>query len=459
MIQSTSNVSVTGFTIKNSGVDGNPATDANITHQYAGIGMVGVTGCTISNNTITNCSSGIGMLFSSSNTIQDNSISDCGAYGIILSYYLADTNSSTSNTITGNTITGSGLDGIYADINCNSNSFTNNTISNTGTGTVLAGMSDDPDGNGIYFWKSGSNTVTGNTITGNVNAGLELKSSCSNTITGNDINTNDIGVLIRSSGYASVRTAYPASPNDLKNNKIYGNTTYAIEVDSFFTLPPAFLTVMAARCRRPHADAVLGGAVRRPFLLRLFMSQTMTASSSTIRTILIATCRYKLQRCGRAEHRHNPAPARRSREAEFTFLQDVKRESRSWSSTSIGVRPETYRFMQTRTDQPPGVAADRDPDRPRQHGYDTHQKGVVPSSAAAQAARTSKALDGRRFVVGKDKATEVKQNLKYTGDTTSGTRTLTIKPTSAWKQLEILVAVKNGYRFQWRSKQIHFVSR
>jgi parallel beta-helix repeat protein len=186
----------------------NPETDA-------GIGLLDVTNCTVQNNSINTCASGIALLGSDNNTISDNIINNNMVYGIVLDYYLVNTNVSTYNMVSGNVITNSGGDGIYAGLDSNYNTYTDNNISGT-TGLIT-------DGDGIYLWKSANNTVTGNTISDNAQYGLELMGSQNNTITGNIITGNAVnGIRMRAStGTGEPR---PNGGNQIHNNKIYSNT-------------------------------------------------------------------------------------------------------------------------------------------------------------------------------------------------------------------------------------------
>ena len=223
-------VTFSGFSIQNSGVDYQVGGDGKMIHQYAGIGLQGVSGCTIQYNMINNCSSGIALLASTDNTIKDNNIGDIGAYGIVLTCLTdPDTDPSTGNTVSGNLIEVCGLDGIYADEKCDSNTFENNEITGTGTNDeedILKGDSDDLDGNGIYLWKSGGNTITDNTISGNIDSGIEMQASCENIITGNEITDNTCnGILVRR------YEEDDSTLNKINNNKIYGNGTWELKAE------------------------------------------------------------------------------------------------------------------------------------------------------------------------------------------------------------------------------------
>jgi parallel beta-helix repeat protein len=75
---------------------------------------------------------------------------------------------------------------------------------------IIRGNILEKNGNGIFLWESSNNTITGNTITDNLEHGIYLLSQCQkNNISGNTISKNkDDGVYI----YTSL------------NNKVVGNT-------------------------------------------------------------------------------------------------------------------------------------------------------------------------------------------------------------------------------------------
>lgn len=203
-----SNVNISNLTIENSGTDLN---------NNAGILMVGVSGCTISDTTIANNINGVGILSSSYNTISNSTIDVSGRYGIVLTAYPATpTVYSLNNNISSNTITNTGRDAIYVDENSNNNSITDNIINNI-TGTTEG---SNYEGNGIYFWKSGGHTVTGNTITNAVRYGIEMMGSSDNTISDNTITNNYDGLLVRSGVLSSTNSTI--SGNTITDNSNAG---------------------------------------------------------------------------------------------------------------------------------------------------------------------------------------------------------------------------------------------
>ena len=201
------NVTLSGFTIRHSGI--NPLTDA-------GIGLNGANNCTVNDNIVTNNVTGIAVMSSTGNTINSNTISSSLMYGIVLEAGVPGSYS-TGNIISENIINANGRDGIYVGQDNNGNQILNNEI----TGTVGDSNYGSPEGNGIYFWKSASNVITGNTITNNVAFGIEMYGSSSNTITGNTITGNNDGFHIRNIDEA---TGYSIRYNNISRNKIYGNT-------------------------------------------------------------------------------------------------------------------------------------------------------------------------------------------------------------------------------------------
>lgn len=207
-----SNVILKNFTIKNSGTNIN--TDA-------GIGLVGVTGVTIENNTITNNVTGIAVMSSSNNNVKNNVVKNSARYGIVLEKHPSVPSFSTSNIISGNTITVNARDGIYVGQDCNGNTITNNSISGS-TGTTEGNF----EANGIYFWKSSGNTITGNNITNNVAFGIEMKGSSNNIVNNNTITGNKDGLHIRND------TSYPITGNNISKNKIYNNSRVNLYTDA-----------------------------------------------------------------------------------------------------------------------------------------------------------------------------------------------------------------------------------
>ncbi len=207
-------VTVSGFTITGSGSD--PLAEG-------GVALLNVTGCTIKDNIVSNNAGfGIGLLGGSGNTIENNILDSNHLAGIGLqgsSYNTIESNYSTNtievlvpttlgdnhmgygifleygpsghsvgNTIDSNTFSGNEIDGVYFGQGGHGNFLTNNIITNNG---MVGGV----DAHGVYFWMGGGNTVTGNTITGNLASGIQLHQSAGNTINYNNISGNtDYGI-------------------------------------------------------------------------------------------------------------------------------------------------------------------------------------------------------------------------------------------------------------------------
>jgi parallel beta-helix repeat protein len=164
-------------------------------------------------------------------------INDCHVWdhpqqGICIEYgsghYLANNNihhnreggisfgSSGSNTLTGNTITNNTANSAGGGISFGSSG------SNTLTGNTITNNTANSAGGGIYFGSSGSNTLAGNTITNNtansLGGGIYFEYGGSNTLTGNTITNNTAsyyggGIYFGSSG-----------SNTLTGNTITNNT-------------------------------------------------------------------------------------------------------------------------------------------------------------------------------------------------------------------------------------------
>ena len=180
---------------------------------HAGIALVDVEACSVRDCDVSGNINGIALMGANGNTIENCTIASSGAYGVVLEQSPYTSDYSTGNTVSSCQITGSGLDGIYAGADCDGQSLTGNTISGT-----LGGS----EGNGIYFWKSSSNVVTGNTIADNSQYGVELMGSANNVFTGNTVSGNVDGFHIRKSA------SYASSPNTIHGNSISGNSGYGV---------------------------------------------------------------------------------------------------------------------------------------------------------------------------------------------------------------------------------------
>jgi len=140
-------VTITGFTIRNSGgtgydsgldVDSNGNTISHniITNAREGIRLRRTrTSNVISDNTVSNSGDGIWLYYSDGNTISGNIISNNNWRGILLQ-------SSNDNTISDNTITSNTNDGVYLEYSDDRNIISGNTLSGNTYGVRLRDSSD-----------------------------------------------------------------------------------------------------------------------------------------------------------------------------------------------------------------------------------------------------------------------------------------------------------------------------
>ena len=212
-----------------------------------------------------NVGNGVGIASSNSNTITDNVISANGAAGnfpgivllqggannviqnnkigtdidgaaalgnggsgIQLLSTANDTSPITATKITGNLVSGNGLTGIEID----GPKSTGTIVQNNKVGTDVAGNVAIPNGSaGLQLFGSTGANCSGNTISGNKNAGVSLSEGANNnTLTGNMIGTNAAGnaalgngfngLFILDSGGNTIGTASAG-------NVISGNGTFA----------------------------------------------------------------------------------------------------------------------------------------------------------------------------------------------------------------------------------------
>jgi parallel beta-helix repeat protein len=182
----TDSVTISGFTIQNSGIAFN-----------AGIMLEGHSDYNIiSDNTISNNGDGIRFYYGDHNTISGNTISSNDRDGIELW-------ESRNNSITNNTINSNYYDGVYL-WHADSTTFTDNTFSN----------------DGLFVIYSRQNTVSGNTVNGktlvylegetgtlvNGGAGQVLLVNCDSiTVQNQDISSTDIGILLDESDYCQIQ--------------------------------------------------------------------------------------------------------------------------------------------------------------------------------------------------------------------------------------------------------------
>jgi len=169
---------------------------------------VSLKGFTIKNSGITSSDSGILVERSNDNTISHNIITD-NYYGISLQFY------STGNMISDNVIS-SNTYGINVQSFSTDNMISDNVISSNAYGTSIHTsfnnvvlnnvISDNSDG--IFFFYSTENMVSGNTFFSNDNYGIGFYSSSNNIVSSNTITNNGGGMYLSASA----------------SNVIYGNT-------------------------------------------------------------------------------------------------------------------------------------------------------------------------------------------------------------------------------------------
>lgn len=222
-------VTFEGFTVQNSG---NNQTDV-------GILLNNVTGCTIKGNLVTGNANGIALAVGSGNFIISNEVKSNSYYGIALA-------GSANNQVNLNEISENVLDAIALDnaslvggpyeLGSTGNHFKTNTISSNRDG-IFFGVNCSgnfvTDGNvidgatsiGISMWKTGSQTITGNTIK-NSAAGIRLLGSSNNTITGNTITDNVDGIKVHPSWQSG--NWIQCTNNTISNNKIFDNTSFGL---------------------------------------------------------------------------------------------------------------------------------------------------------------------------------------------------------------------------------------
>ena len=188
------NVSISGFTVQNSGNIQMPDLDA-------GICLNGTTGCTISENRLVNngfC--GISLLYSNGNTITDNNLSSAGWGGIHLL-------GSSHNIISGNTIADK-YGGINGHVSSNYNNITENDISNCTYG-------------GFYHAAS-YNNICENNISAIAVEGIWLQDQVDyNVVAENDFVNNTVAIRVQGPNYH----------NTLSRNVITG-AEYGIKIEN-----------------------------------------------------------------------------------------------------------------------------------------------------------------------------------------------------------------------------------
>jgi parallel beta-helix repeat protein len=227
------NVTLTGFTIQNSGSGAN----------NAGIFLQNVTGCSIKKNLIQNNSNGIVVGLGSGNEIYDNDINSNTGFGIALAGSSGNnielnvlngngtvaeialdnagllgfpTILSTENSILENVLSNIANDGIYFGQNCGNNTVNKNSVN--GAASI-----------GIHMWRDVSNQeMRENTII-NSHVGIKLRGSSNNDIVDNTITGNGVGIVAEA--YYLNGVWYPCANNNISNNIISDNTTYGLQAN------------------------------------------------------------------------------------------------------------------------------------------------------------------------------------------------------------------------------------
>jgi len=268
------NVTITGFSIRNSGTSWpfsgialNNIKNCNISRNEITSNRIGIyldesANNSISGNTITNNSYGVWLKYSSSNRIVGNNITTNKWQGIYLWY-------SSNNNIIGNTFTNDGLFvvGSYQNkvernfvtgkplvylenvsnhtvgeagqvilVNCNNVRVKNLNLFNASAGLELWNTNNSKIENnslknnvwGIYLLYSASNSVSGNNVTNNLD-GIVLEGSNYNNVFGNNVTYNSYGIMLSwSSNYNNV------TGNNVTTNRGDGIYFYLSEYNSVY---------------------------------------------------------------------------------------------------------------------------------------------------------------------------------------------------------------------------------
>lgn len=205
--------------------DSGKITNNNVSNNDRGISITSYSdGNLIANNTASDNKKSLGTgygiyLYSSrQNTIRNNTANSNGKDGILLYQYsnqnVIENNTASSNdyngirldwrsslnTVNNNTVTSSGKKGIYLNSDSDDNTLENNTV--TGSGEY-----------GIYLSQANSNTLRSNELNSNTNGELYTTGATSNTITQNLFGTTEASFTY--SGDLTVSTAgSPGTPPD-----------------------------------------------------------------------------------------------------------------------------------------------------------------------------------------------------------------------------------------------------
>lgn len=192
VIVTANNVSVSGFTIRNSG--------SNL--EDNGIRLTHSSNTVINGNIVTGSTWGISLEYSLNNVINENTIQNSGYGGV----YLGDSH---SNTIAGNTETDNRY-GVWLERSSGNNIISANTVVNNDKGVCLA-------------LTANNNTVSNNSVTKNGD-GIYLMSSF-NTVVENNVTNNFYGIFsLRSEGNIIYRNNFIENPTQVSLNKSFIST-------------------------------------------------------------------------------------------------------------------------------------------------------------------------------------------------------------------------------------------
>jgi len=200
------NVSVSGFTIRNSGL-----------YFYSGIYLEQSSASTISGNIITNNFYGIWLHNSSNNIVSGNTaFNNWGGKGIVLDY------SSNNNVVSGNIAYQNNGGGIEIWVSSHNNLSSNTIYSNEYGITLYNSSSNDVSRNwvsnnnvsGISVHYSSANIIFRNNVFSNPMMGIWLENSSSNDVSRNWVSNSECGIDL---GYSSTN-------NTISRNTIHSGT-------------------------------------------------------------------------------------------------------------------------------------------------------------------------------------------------------------------------------------------
>lgn len=202
ILVSADNVSISGFTVQNSGHLGSESgiymynsTFSHISHNLMIHNKYGVKfdwsdNNILESNVVLENDDGIYLTSSSSNNIIDNNVVEGNLFGITVG--------ASNNIITNNSVTGSGRGIIVSSEN---NMLADNIVGlTTGDGILLIGSS------------SNNNTLIGNTVDSNEGCGIRIHSSSNNTLQSNTVSCSVEGIFVFT---------------ESNNNNLVGNTLSA----------------------------------------------------------------------------------------------------------------------------------------------------------------------------------------------------------------------------------------